>query len=108
MSRPRPDRITSRSRRRARRRGAHAPGAAATGATAVLIRPASSADDAEIGRLSALDERTLPHGERLLGVLDGRAVAALDVASGSAIADPFAPTVGIVKLLELRAAQVRS
>jgi hypothetical protein len=35
-------------------------------------------------------------------------VAALDVATGSAIADPFVPTVGVVKLLELRAAQVRS
>jgi hypothetical protein len=103
MSRPRS--LSPSRRRRSRARGAHA--SPETNA-AVLIRPASQADAGEIARLSELDESVLPHGEQLLGLLEGRVVAALDVASGSAIADPFAPTVGVVKLLELRAAQMRS
>ena len=103
MTRPRS--IRPARRRSRRRRGAHA--SVSTG-PAVLIRAASPADRGAIARLSELDERELPQGEQLVGVIEGRMVAALDVASGAAIADPFVPTVGVVKLLELRAAQVRS
>ena len=74
---------------------------------ALLIRPASPADEPAIARLSALDEHVLPHGERLIGELGGRIVAALDVRSGDVVADPFVPTRGIVELLGLRAAQVQ-
>ena len=74
----------------------------------VLIRRAVANDEPEIARLSALDERELPAGERLVAELGGRIVAALDVRSGRSIADPFVPTSGIVELLGLRAAQVRS
>jgi len=74
---------------------------------ALLIRPASADDEPAIARLSALDEHVLPRGERLIGELGGRIVAALDVRSGDAVADPFVPTTGIVELLGLRAAQVR-
>jgi hypothetical protein len=42
-----------------------------------------------------------------VGELEGRIVAALEVRSGTTIADPFVPTQGIVELLGLRAAQVR-
>ena len=74
----------------------------------VLIRPASAADEAALARLAALDERPeLPAGERLIGELGGRVVAALDVRSGRTVADPFVPTSTIVELLGLRAAQVR-
>ncbi|MGH2942053.1 MAG: hypothetical protein ACRDLN_04675 [Solirubrobacteraceae bacterium] len=73
----------------------------------LLIRRASAADEPAIARLAALDERELPRGERLIGELEGRIVAALDVCSGRSIADPFVPTSGIVELLGLRAAQVR-
>ncbi len=76
-------------------------------ATALLIRPASPADEPAIARLSALDEHELPRGERLIGERGGRIVAALDVRSGDAVADPFVPTSGLVELLGLRAAQVR-
>src|SRR3954452_11936549 len=79
----------------------------AAGDAPVLIRHASRADAHEIDRLAELDERALPQGERLVGVLDGRVVAALEVRSGTAIADPFVPTRGVVELLGLRAAQVR-
>jgi hypothetical protein len=74
---------------------------------AVLIRPASPADEPAIARLSALDEHVLPGGERLIGELGGRIVAALDLRSGDVVADPFVPTTGIVELLGLRAAQVQ-
>ncbi len=73
----------------------------------LLIRPASPDDEPAIARLSALDEHVLPHGERLIGELGGRIVAALDVRSGDVVADPFVPTRGIVELLGLRAAQVQ-
>jgi hypothetical protein len=74
----------------------------------VLIRRAAPADEPAIARLAALDELPeLPRGERLIGELGGRVVAALEVCSGRAVADPFAPTGAIVELLGLRAAQVR-
>lgn len=74
---------------------------------ALLIRPATADDEPAIARLSALDERELPAGERLIGELGGRIVAALEVRSRRAIADPFVATTGVVELLDLRAAQVR-
>jgi hypothetical protein len=73
----------------------------------VLIRHAAPTDARDLARLSELDERSLPLGERLVGVLEGRVVAALEVDSGTAIADPFVPTEGVIELLGLRAAQVR-
>ena len=80
----------------------------AAAAAPVLIRRAEHGDARALDRLAALDEQELPRGDRLVGELEGRIVAALELSSGKAIADPFAPTVGVVKLLELRAAQVRS
>ena len=73
----------------------------------LVIRAASPEDEPALARLSALDEHELPHGDRLVGELGGRIVAALDVRSGDAIADPFVPTSGVLELLGLRAAQVR-
>lgn len=92
---------------RARRRDRRGRASRAVAGAPVLIRPASPDDAHAIDRLAALDERTLPQGERLVGVLDGRLVAALEVASGATVADPFVPTAGVVELLGLRAAQVR-
>ena len=90
--------------RRSRRRP---PTFDAVDAAPVLIRPADRSDARAIDRLAALDERDLPNGQRLVGELEGRIVAALEVRSGQTIADPFVPTQGIVELLGLRAAQVR-
>ena len=45
----------------------------------VLIRQAARGDARAIDRLAALDERELPRGERLVGELEGRIVAALEV-----------------------------
>ena len=71
------------------------------------IRRAAAVDEPELMRLAALDERELPRGERLIALLAGRPVAAVEVRSGSTVADPFVPTSAIVELLGLRAAQVR-
>ena len=87
-------------------RGARAT-AAALDAEPLLIRRAAPADAPAIARLAALDERELPCGERLIALLSGRPVAALEVSSGFAVADPFVRTGAIVELLGLRAAQVR-
>jgi hypothetical protein len=89
------------------RRSQHRHTAAADDA-AVLIRPASVRDERAMADLAALEERPeLPAGDRLVGELGGRVVAALDVRSGRAVADPFVPTSAIVELLGLRAMQVR-
>ena len=74
---------------------------------AVMIRHAAAADEPALERLAALDERELPRGERLIGLLAGRPVAAVEVSSGHTVADPFVATQGVVELLGLRAAQVR-
>lgn len=94
--------VGRRERRPPRRRAA-----AAADEPAVLIRRATPRDGPALARLSALDERELPAGERLVGELGGRIVAALEVCSGRAVADPFVATSGVLELLGLRAAQVR-
>jgi hypothetical protein len=82
-------------------------GAVGAREAAVLIRRASACDEPAIARLAALDEHELPRGERLIALVEGRAVAAVEVSSGAAVADPFVPTSAVVELLGLRAAQVR-
>jgi len=73
----------------------------------VLIRPAAAGDEPALARLAALDERELPRGERFIAELEGRPVAAVEVRSGTTVADPFVPTSAVVELLGLRAAQLR-
>jgi hypothetical protein len=92
---------------RSPRRGARRSARPVADQPAVLIRRASAADAPALARLSALDERELPAGDRLIGEIGGRIVAALEVCSGRTIADPFVATTGVVELLDLRAAQVR-
>ena len=92
---------------RSSRRDSRQPSFRAADEAPVLIRPAARGDGRAIDRLVALDEHELPRGERLVGELEGRVVAALEVRSGTTVADPFVPTQGVVELLGLRAAQVR-
>jgi hypothetical protein len=74
---------------------------------AIVIRKARDADALPIARLSALDGRKLPAGSRVVAEADGRIVAAADVWTGAAIADPFKPTAPVVSLLRVRASQLR-
>jgi hypothetical protein len=75
-----------------------------TPAGAITIRPAFAEDDQAIRRLAALDSaERLPHHPLLLAEVDGELRAALSLVDGSAIADPFAPTVHLVALLRTHA-----
>ena len=71
------------------------------------IRTAGAHDERQLERLAALDSARPLHGEALVAEVDGAPVAALDLDSGRAIADPFRPTAKVVDLLRIRAAQLR-
>jgi hypothetical protein len=73
----------------------------------VTVRLAEASDERALMRLAALDSAEVPSGPSLLAEVDGRAVAALPVLGGSAIADPFSRTGAMVAMLELRALQLR-
>ena len=70
----------------------------------ITIRHSTGADRAGILRLASLDGRPAPAGETLLGFVDGELRAALALAGGDAVADPFHRTADLVDLLRLRAA----
>ena len=72
----------------------------------VTIRRAYPDDGDELVRLAALDCRRLPSGDVLVAEVDGQLWAALSLASDEAVADPFRPAAGIVRLLRIRAAQL--
>lgn len=59
-------------------------------------------DDALLRRLAHLSSRALPHGPFLLAEADGEPLAALSVATGESVADPFVATADLLDLLELR------
>jgi hypothetical protein len=85
---------------RLRRAGAEAENA--TEQSHVVIRAAGPGDEAAVKRLAGLDSSPLPHASTvLLAELDG------ELNGGHAVADPFRPTVELVGLLKLRAAQLR-
>ena len=73
----------------------------------VELRLCRVGDDPDLDRLAELAERPLPHGRLVLAVTRGQIVAALPLAGGSALRDPFAKTAHLMPLLELRAAQLR-
>lgn len=73
----------------------------------ITIRVAGEHDYARLWRLAALDSADVPAGPLLLALVDGHARAAVSVADGSAIADPFHPSAEIVDLLRVRAAGLR-
>ena len=73
----------------------------------ISIRRLGADDLPEVERLAQLDSRRPPEGA-LLGVeIEGRLLAAISLATGESIADPFSRTGELRALLELRAAQLR-
>jgi hypothetical protein len=73
----------------------------------VTIRRLTETDGDAIAQLAELDTHDLPR-EPLLGAeVEGRLVAAVSLADGRVLSDPFTPTTEIQALLELRAAQLR-
>ena len=73
---------------------------------AMTIRPSGDADRARLDDLAQLDSARPLAGEALLAEVEGRPVAALEIGSGRAVADPVTMTSPIVDLLRRRAAQL--
>lgn len=73
----------------------------------ISIRPARPEDEEAVRRLARLDSADWAGGDALVAEVDGRIEAALSLAEGQAVADPFVPTAELVTLLELRARQLR-
>ena len=74
----------------------------------MTIRTADPARDAErLDELAQLDSARPLSGAALVAEVDGAAVAALELDSGRAVADPFRPTAKALDLLRVRAAQLR-
>ena len=70
----------------------------------ITIRLATGEDRIALLRLAALDSaEAAPPGRLLLAEVDGDVRAALSLDDGSAIADPFHPTLAILELLRTHA-----
>jgi hypothetical protein len=69
----------------------------------ITIRHSTRFDRAALRRLAELDGRPAPAGEALLALVDGELRAALPLAGGEALADPFHRTAELVDLLRVRA-----
>ena len=100
------DLAASRRSTRGRRRRQSA-GPAAMPLQEVSIRRLGDADSDALDRLAGRDSSERPAGELLGAELDGRLIAAVSIATGDAVADPFTPTAEVHSLLQLRASQLR-
>jgi hypothetical protein len=72
----------------------------------LTVRRAGAEDAPELFHLAALDSAHVPAGDVLLAESSGRVLAALSLADGHAVADPFEHTAQLVELLRLRAGQL--
>jgi len=72
----------------------------------LTIRPAWPDDASAVASLAALEGVKAPVGEWLLGEIQGRVVAAVDLRGRTTLADPFTHSAGTVQLLQMRAAQL--
>jgi hypothetical protein len=73
---------------------------------AVSLRICRVSDDPSLERLAALEGQAVPHGRQLLAEVDGEIVAALPLAGGAFLGDPFRPTAHLLPLMRQRAAQL--
>ncbi len=73
---------------------------------AITIRPAYLSDDLALAELVALDSaEQAPPPPVLIGEVEGHVRAALSLADGSAVADPFFPTSDLLELMRAHATQ---
>lgn len=73
---------------------------------AVTIRPAFPDDAQALARLAALDSAQSPPAPVLVAEIDGELLAAMSLADGSVVADPFHRTAALLELLSARARQL--
>jgi hypothetical protein len=71
--------------------------------TSLVLRPATSADAADLERLAALDSARPLAGDVMLAHADGEVRAAVSLESGRAVADPFYPSLELLPLLRTAA-----
>jgi hypothetical protein len=72
----------------------------------ITIRRAHERDAAALARLAVLDSSNVPAGDLILAEEGAELRAAVSVADGSVIADPFHRTLSLVELLQLRAGRL--
>ena len=75
--------------------------------SSVVMRAARGSDGDALARLAALDSKRAPRGELLVAEVDGAIEAAIQGDDGAVFANPFAPTTGLIALLELRAGRAK-
>jgi hypothetical protein len=73
----------------------------------ITIRPATPDDEPDLSLLAALDSAPVPAAPVLVAETAGELRAAISLADGATVADPFRPTAAIVELLVLWAARGR-
>ena len=73
----------------------------------LIVRGATADDAPALRRLAQLDTARVPRGRLLLASDGSELVAAVRVADGTAIANPFRHTAATVELLRNRASQLR-
>jgi len=73
----------------------------------IEIRLVDADRDGALARVAARDSAELPPGPWLVAEVEGEALAALSLANGELVADPFSRTAELRALLELRAMQLR-
>ena len=73
-----------------------------------IIRPATARDDITIESLAALDSQRPIAYPALIGEAGGRAVAAISLADGRIVADPFVHTAQLVAVMRVRAGALRA
>src|SRR3954468_18262448 len=69
----------------------------------LVLRRSTAEDEPPPPRLARLDSAPRPRGDMLVAEVEDQIVAAVPLAGGSAIADPFRPTADVVELLRVRA-----
>jgi hypothetical protein len=74
-----------------------------TSTSTIALRVATADDAADLRRLAELDSARPLLLPAVLGVVDGRPVAAVSLRDARIVADPFVPTADVVALLRARA-----
>jgi hypothetical protein len=79
-----------------------------TSAAVTIRRPHEDGSDrTAITTLAERDSGEVPDGDLLVAEVEGRILAAISIAGGKVLADPFSRTRELRTLLELRRAQLR-
>ena len=73
----------------------------------VTVRFAVTDDARELTRIAELDNASRPADPLLVGERAGQPIAALSLADGTVVANPFVVSADVVALLRLRARQLR-